>query len=189
VIRVEGQIGISSPDQPDGELAHLALNETKVWDRIADRVVEVRSPDDLRERLESGELQAAVTVQSVVLPAHDTLSSHPFSPELAFGCTIEVAPLNHDLTTDPLLVQALISAIIDGPDARAGWNRAGLDAFRSLDPMGTVTPQPPADQPPNGAGNRLLLPPQPRPPAPRDQTGQPVPSGPPPSRPPPPQSP
>jgi hypothetical protein len=130
VLRLDGLLGIADPELPAGELALRALQETKVWSRLQGRVVFFRTAAQLREGLESGAIHSAVTVQSAALLARDTLATHPFSPDLAFGSTIEVAALHQDQPVDVDAVTDLVTALMDGPDARAGWSRAGLDGLR-----------------------------------------------------------
>lgn len=166
-VRLDGPLGLMTSDLPAGEMAAQALRATSVWDRIEGRVVSFRTAAQLRESLESGAVQSAVTVQSATLLARDTLSTHPFAPDLAFGSTIEVAPLQHQDGMDPETIRALLSALVDGPDARAGWTRLGLDALRGPDPRRTPSreghhPPPSASEPPQ-PNHPPLKPPPPRP--------------------------
>lgn len=157
-------IGLMTPDLPAGALAERALKATGVWTGLAERVVYFRTASHLRDGLEDGTVQAAVTVQSASLLARDTLSTHPFSPDLAFGSTVEVAPLQRRTGEDNEAVDALVAALVDGPDARSGWTRLGLEVLRGPAPhrdgphpgprlpdAGPVPSPPPPPPPPHGA--------------------------------------
>ncbi len=174
VVRLNGPLGIGTPDGPPGELARRALEETKVWEAVEPRMVAFRDLGNLRASLEDGTVEAAVTMQSATLLARDTLATHPFSPDLAFGSVVEVAPLRHDSEAPSELVADLLAALADGPDARAGWARAGLDGLRGPGP----TNPPPRTTPPGASSPSATSPLGPAPPHPPPRPPSPNPGGP-----------
>ena len=158
VVDSAGILGLMTPDLPAGALAERALKTTGVWTEVAHRVAYFRTASHLRDSLEDGTVQVAVTVQSASLLARDTLSTHPFSPELAFGSTIEVAPLRRRSGEDVESVDTLVAALVDGPDARAGWTRLGLEMLHGPAPRRDAPP--PGPRPPD-AGPVAAPPPPP----------------------------
>ena len=147
VLHLTGPVAVGDLATPPGELAKQALEETRVWEQLEPSIVELRSPEELRRGLEAGRLDGAVTMQSVMLLTGGGVSTHPFSPDLAFGSVIEVAAMSGAHPSSHELIQSLVLSIAEGPEARAGWTAAGMDAHRRPG-TGPTPPGPPQGIPP-----------------------------------------